>query len=318
MLRPSAAAARDVMKSVQDEATFGASFSWPLWDDAKGVEAAESGQPEFVLETPSEPLGEFVIGQVRRPRCFCFVPEKPNGRAVLILAGGGYTRLVIGKEGFEPADWLAGLGFHAFVLAHRFPCRAAAASRQCGAQAPADDAIEAMRQIRARAPTMGIAPQGVGVIGLSSGGHLAACLVANYPQDWVAPTSLFANQESRPDFLVVGYGPISTNAKGRTIVANKPSLPPPEKQALYDAIQPDAHLIDDPPPAFLVYAADDPIVPVENGRRLHAALEAKGAHAELHIFAHAPHGFALRESGLPVGLWPKLCENWLREIGMLT
>ena len=306
------------MKSAHDEATFGASFSWPLWDSAKGGEAAEGGQPEFILENPSEPLGELAIGRVRRPRCFCFAPEKPNGRAVLILAGGGYTRLVIGKEGFEIAHWLVKLGFYAFVLVHRFPCSDFTQGPYCGAQAPVVDAMEAMRQIRVRGRELGIDPRGVGVVGLSSGGHLAACLVANFPQDWVAPASAFAHQESRPDFLVVAYGPISTNAKGRTIVANKPSLPPPEKQALYDAIQPDAHLIVDPPPAFLVYAADDPIVPVENGRRLHVALEAKGAHAELHIFAHAPHGFALRESGLPVGQWPKLCENWLREIGMLT
>jgi acetyl esterase/lipase len=306
------------MKSVKDDATFGASFSWPLWDDSKGGDAAESGRPAFVLEGPSEPLEELVIGQVHRPRCFCFAPEKPNGRAALVFAGGGYTRLVIGKEGFEIAHWLVRLGFHAFVLAHRFPCLDFARDPFCGAQAPVDDAIEAMRQIRARAPAMGIAPDGVGAVGLSSGGHLAACLVANYPRCWVAPASQFAHHESRPDFLVVGYGPISTNAKGRTIIADKPPLPPPEKQALYDTVQPDAHLMDDPPPAFLVYAADDPIVPVENGRRLHSAMEAKGAHAELHIFAHAPHGFALRESGLPVGLWPKLCENWLREIGMLT
>jgi acetyl esterase/lipase len=288
---------------------FGETFSWPLWNGAGG--------PDFDLEDASEPHCDLVIGDVHCPRCFAFVPEKPNGQAALVLAGGGYTKLVIGKEGFEVAHWLAGLGFHAFVLAHRFPCGAAAVGSQCGAQAPVDDAIEAMRQIRARAPAMGIDPRGIGVVGLSSGGHLAACLVANYPRDWVAPASAFAEQESRPDFLVVGYGPISTNAKGRTIVPNKPALPPPEKQALYDMLQPDAQLSDNPPPAFLVYAADDPIVPVENGRRLHAALEAKGGHAELHIFAHAPHGFALRESELPIGVWPKLCEKWLRQIGML-
>lgn len=298
------------MRSAGDR--FGETFSWPLWD------VADAGRADFDLEGPSAPLSEVVIGEVHRPRCFAFVPERPNGRAALILAGGGYTKLVIGKEGFEVAHWLAGLGFHAFVLAHRFPCQAFAASAQVGAQAPVDDAIEAMRQIRSRAPALGLDPHGVGAVGLSSGGHLAACLVAGYPRDWVPPTSAVAEQSSRPDFLVVGYGPISTNAKGRTIVANKPSLPPPEKQALYDTLQPDAQLIDDPPPAFLVYAADDPIVPVENGRRLHAALEAKGAHAELHIFAHAPHGFALREPELPVGMWPKLCEKWLRQIGMLT
>ena len=302
--------------SLPDQARFGETFSWPLWDAATGVDLGGCGDG-FVLENPSGPLSDLVVSHVDRPRCFGIVPEKPNGRAALVLAGGGYTQLVVGKEGFEVARWLAALGFHAFVVVHRFPSAAFAAGLLCGAQAPVDDAIEAMRQIRARAPKLGIDPRGVGVVGLSSGGHLASCLVANYPRNWVAPVSAFAEHGSRPDFLIVGYGPISTNAVGRTIVANKPALPPPEKQALYDALQPDAHLIDEPPPAFLVYAADDPIVPAENGRRLHAALEAKGAHAELHIFAHAPHGFALREPDLPVGQWPKLCEKWLRQIGML-
>jgi acetyl esterase/lipase len=303
--------------SAQDHRKFGESFSWPLWDAATGVDPGDCGD-EFILEDPSGPLAELAVGQVRRPHCFGFVPEKPNGRAALVLAGGGYTKLVIGKEGFEVARWLAVLGFHAFVLVHRFPSAAFAVGPYCGAQAPVDDAIEAMRQIRARAPELGIDPRGVGVFGLSSGGHLASCLVSNYPQIWVAPASAFAEYSWRPDFLVVGYGPISTNAAGRTIVANKPALPPPEKQALYDTVQPDAHLIDEPPPSFLVYAADDPIVPVENGRRLHAALEAKGAHAELHIFAHAPHGFALREPDLPVGRWPMLCEAWLQQIKVLA
>ena len=301
--------------STRDQARFGEAFSWPLWEAATGVDSGGCGDG-FVLENPSGPLSDLVVSHVDSPRCFGVVPERPSGRAALVLAGGGYTKLVVGKEGFEVARWLATLGFHAFVLVHRFPSAAFAAGPLCGAQAPVDDAIEAMRQIRARAPKLGIDPCGVGVVGLSSGGHLASCLVSNYPQSWAAPVSAFAEHGWRPDFLIVGYGPISTNAIGRTIVANKPALPPPEKQALYDAIQPDAHLIDEPPPAFLVYAADDPIVPVENGRRLHAALEAKGTHAELHIFAHAPHGFALREPDLPVGLWPMLCEQWLRQIGM--
>ena len=301
----------------RDQPRFGETFSWPLWDAAQGV-GSSAFADDFTLEGPSDALGDVVVGEVHRPCCFSYAPEKPNGRAALVLAGGGYTKLVVGKEGFEIARWLAALGYYAFVLVHRFPSAAFAVNSLCGAQAPVDDAIEAMRQIRARTPELGIDRRGVGVVGLSSGGHLAACLVSNYPQNWVAPHSAFAEHDWRPDFLVVGYGPISTNAIGRTIVANKPALPPPEKQALYDAIQPDAHLIDRPPPAFLVYAADDPIVPVDNARRLHAALEAKGASTELHIFAHAPHGFALREPDLPVGLWPTLCEKWLRQIGMLT
>jgi acetyl esterase/lipase len=300
--------------AVQHRTEFGETFSWPLWSDGAGSCGVNE---DFVLESLSDPRMGLVIGEVNHARCFCLVPENPNGRAVLVLAGGGYTKLVIEKEGFEVARWLCALGFHAYVLVHRFPCARWAIGRQCGAQAPVDDAIEAMRQIRARAPGLGIDPRGVGVLGLSSGGHLAACLVSNYPKAWSSPESAVAEYDWRPDFLIAGYGPISTNASGRTVVTAKPPLVPPDKQELYEAMQPDVHLGEAPPRAFLVYASDDPIVPVENGRRLHAALEAKGTHAELHIFAHAPHGFALRERDMPVGLWTVLCENWLRQIGML-
>lgn len=300
----------------QDRGRFGEAFSWALWG-AAGEDDFGQASASFDTQDQSAPVSDLVIEAVRQPRCFAIAPRNSNGRAILVLAGGGYTQLVIGKEGFEVARWLATLGFHAFVLVHRFPSAAWATGPLCGAQAPVDDAIEAMRQIRARASKLRIDPHSIGVLGLSSGGHLAACLVSCYPHHWVAPQSTYAQYDWRPDFLIIGYGPISTNAVGRTIIANKPSLPPPEKQTLYDTMQPNSHLIDDPPPSFLVYAADDSVVPVENARRLHAAFEAKGAHAELHIFAHAPHGFALRELELPVGFWPVLCEKWLHRIGKM-
>jgi hypothetical protein len=58
-------------------------------------------------------------------------------------------------------------------------------------------------------------------------------------------------------------------------------------------------------------------VPVENARRLQAAYGANDASAEVHIFADAPHGFALRTPKIPAGQWPVLCEAWLRRIGVL-
>jgi acetyl esterase/lipase len=268
------------------------SFSWPLRPIHDG-KPLPSDHVEFAFEDLTAPLHDRVISDVFHPRVFAYAPRTPNGRAALVLAGGGYTKLVVGKEGVEVAEWLASLGFHAFVLVHRFPCA------RYGSQAPVDDAIEAMRQIRARAAEFGVDPRGVGVCGLSSGGHLAACLATTHP-----------GADARPDFLIIGYAPISTNASGRTVIADKPPLPPPEKQALYEAMQPDAQLADDPPPTFIVYAANDAVVPVENAYRLHKAIHAKGGAAELHVFADAPHGFALREAALPVGEWPRLCERW--------
>ena len=157
----------------------------------------------------------------------------------------------------------------------------------------------------------GLADRGLGVIGLSSGGHLAACLAARYPAAWGTA------EAQRPDVMVIGYAPVSTNAKGRTIVPDKPPLPPVEKQALYDALQPDAQLLPDPPPTFIVYAGNDPVVPAINAQRLHDALRDAGGSSELHVFADAPHGFALDTPDRPVSLWPRLCEAWLRQVGFL-
>jgi len=286
--------------------SFGEDFSWTLWPDSPGAH----GDRDFLVENADAPVNDLEVSSVSRPRCFAFVPRNPKGRAVLVLAGGGYTKLVIGKEGVEIARWLAGLGLHAFVLVHRFP------NAQFGPQAPVDDAIEALRQIRARAAEWGVSPRAVGVLGLSSGGHLASCLLAHYPEHWTPPPSPHAAVDAKPGFVIVGYAPISSNASGRTVVPNKPPLLPPEKQALYEAMQPDVQLLDAPPPAFIVYAATDAVVPVENAWRLHRALLAKGGSAELHIFAEAPHGFALREKSLPVGAWPTLCEAWLARLSL--
>lgn len=285
---------------------FGESSSWLLWPDAAG-DAPDA--PDFLTQQDGGAVPDIL--DVNRPRVFAFTPEKPVGRAALVLAGGGYTKLVASYEGVDVARWLNSLGYHAFLLVHRFPQARWAGGALNGSQAPVDDAIEAMRQIRARSGEFGI--QKLGVVGLSSGGHLAACLASNYPAAWSAPASHHADHSSQPDFLVVGYAPISTNATGRTIIPNKPPLPPAEKQALYEAMQPDTQLAHGPP-SFLVYSAEDAVVPVENAWRLGAALRAKGTEVEAHIYAKGPHGFALRSEILPLVHWPKLCAVWLSNL----
>lgn len=274
-----------------------ASRTIPVWDEDAGV--------GFDLSAPGDDPAAAVVTAVRHARLLAYEPDRPNGKAMLILAGGGYTQLMVGREGVAVAAWLAGLGYRAFVLVHRFP------DATHGPSAPLDDATEAMRLIRGS----GWAPDGLGVVGLSSGGHLAASLAASRPPAWAPPASRFPGQSSRPDILVVGYAPISTNAKGRTIIADKPPLLPVEKQALYDALQPDAMLAGSPPPMFIVYADNDPVVPVENAHRLYRAATANGGVAELHVFGDAPHGFALDTPSGPVTLWPQLCAAWLRQAG---
>ena len=270
----------------------GADQVWPLHGAATGA---------FTLEGDAAPPEQAVVTAVERPVLLGYAPDRPNGRARLVLGGGGYVALMAGREGVQIARWLNRLGYYVFLLIHRFP------DASNGPSAPLDDAHAAM----ALARSSGFAREGLGVVGLSSGGHLAACLAADYPAEW-GKADL-----QPPDILVIGYAPISTNAKGRTVVADKSPLPPVEKQALYDALQPDAQLLSEPPPTFIVYAGNDPVVPVENAHRLHRALRDAGGSTELHIFADAPHGFALDTTDMPVSIWPTLCEAWLRQVGFL-
>ncbi|KAI2628469.1 alpha/beta-hydrolase [Hypoxylon sp. NC1633] len=274
----------------------GSDSAWPLWDE-------QPPKGAFDLDQPDRTLDRAVVTKVTRPWLFGYKPTSPeNGRAVLILGGGGYTQLMVGREGIAVARWLTGLGFAAFVLVHRFP------NSETGPQAPLDDARQALRRIS----DSGSAPDGLGVCGLSSGGHLATALLAEYPEVWIPSDPI-----PKLTFVIIGYGPISTNAAGRTIIADKAPLEPPEKQALYDIVVPDENLVHPAPPMFIAYSANDPIVPVVNAYRLAEGVRKSGGSVELHVFADAPHGFALDTVGLPVSKWPSLCEAWLEQHGFL-
>ena len=51
---------------------------------------------------------------------------------------------------------------------------------------------------------------------------------------------------------------------------------------------------------------------------LYLALKRAGASAELHIFAHAGHGFGIRDTNrTPVSDWPQLLLEWMGEQGRL-
>ncbi|KAF7552344.1 hypothetical protein G7Z17_g4388 [Cylindrodendrum hubeiense] len=270
----------------------GADQHWPLWKEG-------SLDGAFELATPGGNLDNAVVTKVERPFLFGYRPAQPNGRGVLILGGGCYVELMVGREGIAVAKWLTGLGFYAFVLVHRFP------TSESGISAPVDDARRALKLMA----DSGLAPLGLGICGLSSGGHLGSALLAKYPQTWTSQDTELPTAQ----FAIIGYGPISTNAKGRTIIANKPPLPPLEKQALYDTVQPDVQIDSPAPPTFIVYSNNDPVVPVINAYRLAEGITQAGGSVELHVFADAPHGFALDTPDLPVSNWPSLCEKWLAQ-----
>jgi dipeptidyl aminopeptidase/acylaminoacyl peptidase len=72
------------------------------------------------------------------------------------------------------------------------------------------------------------------------------------------------------------------------------------------------------PPAFLVHAADDQAVPVENSLLYHRAMLKNGIPGELHVYEKGGHGFGFSSPGLSTAKWPEALEVWMRMNGWLA
>lgn len=243
------------------------------------------------------------------PTIRAFLPKTPNGSAVVITVGGGYTSLVIDKEGTDIANWLNTLGVTAFVIKNRLP----AEGHADGKNVPLQDAQRALRLVRANAAEWKLDPAKIGAVGLSSGGHLASTLGTNYAKKVYEAVDASDSVSARPDFLILAYGPHSGNARKFLINPDQKPIEPAEKQALYDEYPTDQQVTKDTAPTFLVSAGNDEKVDSRNSTRFYNALKAAGVPAELHVFQDGKHGFAIRNAkDYPVAIWTVLAENWLR------
>jgi len=105
------------------------------------------------------------IANVSRPTLTVFPASKKNAPAIIVCPGGGYSYVVIDKEGTEIAAWLNSNGISALVLKYRVPN-----NREGALQ----DIQRAFSLARVHASEWNINPKQLGVIGFSAGGNLAA------------------------------------------------------------------------------------------------------------------------------------------------
>lgn len=246
---------------------------------------------------------------VGEPLMTVFRPARPNGAAALIAPGGGYIRVVIDKEGFEVARRLAEAGITSFVLRYRLPREGWADA----SDVPLQDAQRAIRLIRASGYKRVLA------LGGSAGGHVAASLATGHARPLYAHVDAADAHPARPDLSALLY-PVIDMAKPYAHTGSREALlgpsPTPQAEAKYS---PHRQVTADTPPTFLVHAADDPSVPVENALDYLAALRAARVPAEAHIFEEGGHGFGIRlAQGKPAAAWPDLLVSWLGRRGFLT
>jgi acetyl esterase/lipase len=309
----------------QTRAPFTAQSKWLAFPDPKEMidlwPAGAPGAPEMLpVETVTE-RGEtrgyndrFVVG-ISRPRMAVFRPARPNGAAVLITPGGGYTRVVIDKEGYELARWFAARGVTAFVLFYRLPAEGWSGRSDVALQ----DAQRAMRLIRHRAASLRIDPKRICAMGFSAGGHLCASLLTRFDAPVYAPVDAADRQSARPDAAAPIYPVISmtlpvahAGSRANLIGANAT----PELERRYD---PSRNVPANAPPTFLVHAEDDATVPVENALQMRAALRERRIPVQTHLFPDGGHGFGLRlAKGKSVEGWQELFYAWGQRQGIFA
>lgn len=237
-------------------------------------------------------------------------PERATGTGVVICPGGGYAALSLEKEGHEVARWFNSLGITAFVLKYRLGPRYHHPAQIRAAQ-------RALRYVRAHADTFGIAPDHLGIMGFSAGGHLAATTATLFDRSFGAPQDSLRAFSARPDLLILAY-PVISLTEAYTHEGSRQRLLGDDPDAeLLQLLSPDQQVSPRTPPTFLFSTDADTGVPPENSVAFYLALRDADVPAELHVYERGPHGVGMAADNFALSSWMDRLTDWLTLHGWL-
>ncbi|NML04578.1 alpha/beta hydrolase [Sphingomonas sp. G-3-2-10] len=285
---------------------------WPpaehfaLWPDTPP--GAPSPLPKPVRERNGYQGAELWLRGIDRPIVGVFRPKTPDGRAVLVIPGGGYGFVSVSNEGIDVAGELTPHGITVFVLAYRLPGDGWANR----ADVPLADAQRAMRLIRAGAARFGIDPAKLGLLGFSAGGHLGATLMTRHGDRVYAPVDAADALPARPAFAGLVYPVVTLADPGLNSLSSTRLLGGTSDATLMARYSPVRGIDASTPPVFLLHAIDDRTVPVRHSLDTLEACLAAQVPVEAHILEKGGHGFG--GAHLPPGAsgrpWPELFARW--------
>ena len=243
--------------------------------------------------------GSSMLLDVSKPTITPFIPENPNGTAIIIAPGGAFHILSIDNEGIDVAKRLNEVGITAFVLKYRLvhsdPTKpennlmtlmaAKNYKKLDSINAPVvplalQDGLTAVKYVRQHAAEYGIDPNKIGFMGFSAGGTVTMSVVYS------------ATNENRPNFVAPIY-PYADAILGSTI--------PTEKT-----------------PIFIAAASDDNLGLASHSVRIYSKWLEANQPVELHMYEKGSHGFGMRKQNLPVDSWFDRFNEWLCMQGYCT
>ncbi|WP_343551139.1 alpha/beta hydrolase [Pantoea sp.] len=266
----------------------------PLWPDLPPGGGGPSGSLEVSRKGAQR--------NIAMPTLTVLTPPKPNGHAVLIAAGGGYTRIEMAKEAWPAATWLTARGYTAYVLSYRLPHE----GWKDGAFVSLQDAQRALRMLRQR-------EKQVSVLGFSAGGHLLGMAVTRPDFRSYMATDALDNLPASADRAALIYpiitleAPYTHTSTHKILVGKQASASADAAWSVQEFVNPQS------PPFFLVQAEDDPISDPHNTLIMAAACQRQHVPVEMHRYPSGGHGFGMGKPGTPTTQWPGLYEKWLSQ-----
>jgi endo-1,4-beta-xylanase len=229
-----------------------------------------------------------------------------TGAVVILAAGGGHNTLNVGGESADFVPFFYNYGVNTVIVRNRL--RSDGYNPQVDA---VNDAMQAIRMVRAYAKEWNLDPNKIGIMGFSAGAELAApaaVLFDDFDKKNNDPSDPLAGISSRPDFAGIIYPGPSPFARNRT-------APPIPRNV---------------PPAFIACAG--------SGDRGHAVwaidyfnamLAISVPNIEMHIYGNGRHpgdplpdgsrmsGGLTDRNGIPFGTWQDRFIDWFRDLGFL-
>ncbi|HBJ38637.1 MAG TPA: xylanase [Planctomycetaceae bacterium] len=229
------------------------------------------------------------VVNITRPTFTVHQPKKPNGTAVIILPGGGFTKVVPDKEGTEAAQWLSDHGITAFVLSYRTTQDA----ETPGWIKPLQDIQRTIALVRSQADHWQVQPNRIGIVAFSAGGHVGARLLCDGGKLSYKAIDGIDAVSHRPDFAVLVYP--------WNIYDDKTA-------GLVDGVE----VPEDCPPTFLVHTHDDRSSSL-GAVMFYVGLKQHGIPSELHIYGNGGHGYGIRPvAGSQISSWTDHATHWFR------
>ena len=230
----------------------------------------------LLLATGAQAQRQFTLNLTDdgKAQMVCFLPEKPSGKAIVGVPGGGYSMLSNTHEGTLASGWLNERGIAYFVVNYRLP--------EGDRTKPIGDVEQGFRIVRDSAQAWGINPNDVGIMGFSAGGHLASVI------------STHSAYEVRPNFTILFYPVISMDERVSHVWSCRNFLGEGQKDpklvrdfSTNNAVR--RHLT---PPACIIMSSDDNLVPpVTNGLTYYTAMRNAGNECAMFIYPTGGHGY---------------------------